>query len=400
MRPHRNAALSVDRFLPFLNSMAPSIQIAMVAGEASGDLLSSMLIQGLQARWPYVDLVGIGGPKMDQLGFESWWPSHQLAVRGYVEVLKHYRKITDIRSKLKRRLIHEPPSVFIGVDAPDFNLGLSKELKRRGIPTVHFVCPSVWAWRAKRLKTLGESTDHVLCLFPFEPELLAAHGIDATYVGHPVAQMIPSHVDKLLAKHRLNIEDHRLVLGILPGSRLSEIQQLTARFIQAAAILERAHPNLTVVIPAAPGLKQSLEQMAQSLPKLRDLHILEGQSHEVMACADIALVASGTATLEAALFKCPMVIAYAMPWLSWEIIRRQRLQKWVGLPNILCRDFVVPELLQSEATPLALSNALQAWLDQPERVDAMRRQFTMLHQTLTKETSLLATNAIEKILVR
>lgn len=400
MLPHRNAVSSVNDFLQALNSMASSFQIAMVAGEASGDLLSSLLIQGLQTRWPQVDLIGIGGPKMDQLGFDSWWPSHKLAVRGYVEVLKHYREITGIRSQLRWRLVNQPPSVFIGVDAPDFNLDLSRALKRKGIPTVHFVCPSVWAWRANRLKTLGESTDHVLCLFPFEPELLAAHGIDATYVGHPVAQIIPAHVDKVLAKQKLNIEDHRLVLGLLPGSRFSEIQQLTARFIHAAAILERLHPNLTVVIPAAPGLKQSLEKLIQSLPKLRDLKITEGKSHDVMAGADIALVASGTATLEAALFKCPMVIAYAMPWLSWEIIRRQRLQKWVGLPNILCSDFVVPELLQSEASPTALAAALQSWIDQPERVEVMKRQFSVLHQTLSKETALLATNAIEKILVR
>jgi len=384
---------------PSLNEMATPMKMAMVAGEASGDLLSSLLIHGLQKRWPDLSLVGIGGPKMDQLGFESWWPSHRLAVRGYIEVLKHYREITQIRSQLKVRLLHERPSVFIGVDAPDFNLDLSKALKKQGIPTVHFVCPSVWAWRAKRLETLGQSTDHVLCLFPFEPALLAQHGIDATFVGHPIAQLVPKQIDKQAAKLRLGIDDQALVLAILPGSRLSEIQQLTSRFIQAAAIFEKAHPALTVLIPSAPGLMQHLKNMTDSLPKLQRLTILEGQSHDALACADLALVASGTATLEAALFKCPMVIAYSMPWISWEIIRRQRLQAWVGLPNILCGEFVVPELLQSEATPTALAAALQAWMDQPERVQDMRHKFTMMHDSLSQDTSLLATHAIEKILV-
>lgn len=384
---------------PSLNEMATPMKMAMVAGEASGDLLSSLLIHGLQKRWPDLSLVGIGGPKMDQLGFESWWPSHRLAVRGYIEVLKHYREITQIRSQLKVRLLHERPSVFIGVDAPDFNLDLSKALKKQGIPTVHFVCPSVWAWRAKRLETLGQSTDHVLCLFPFEPALLAQHGIDATFVGHPIAQLVPKQIDKQAARLRLGIDDQSLVLAILPGSRLSEIQQLTSRFIQAAAIFEKAHPALTVLIPSAPGLMQHLKNMTDSLPKLQRLTILEGQSHDALACADLALVASGTATLEAALFKCPMVIAYSMPWISWEIIRRQRLQAWVGLPNILCGEFVVPELLQSEATPTALAAALQAWMDQPERVQDMRHKFTMLHDSLSQDTSLLATHAIEKILV-
>lgn len=375
------------------------MKMAMVAGEASGDLLSSLLIRGLQSRWTDLSLVGIGGPKMDQLGFQSWWPSHRLAVRGYIEVLKHYREITQIRSQLKLRLLQDRPSLFIGVDAPDFNLDLSQALKKQGIPTVHFVCPSVWAWRAKRLETLGQSTDHVLCLFPFEPALLAQHGIDATFVGHPIAQWVPKQIDKRATRLQLGIDDQALVLAILPGSRLSEIQQLTSRFIQAAAILERTHPELTVLIPSAPGLMQHLKHMVDGLPQLQRLTILEGQSHEVLACADLALVASGTATLEAALFKCPMVIAYSMPWISWEIIRRQRLQPWVGLPNILCKEFVVPELLQSQATPTALAAALQAWIDQPERVQAMRHKFTMLHDSLNQDTSLLATNAIEKILV-
>ena len=380
--------------------MATSIKVGMVAGEASGDLLSSLLIRGMLSQWPDLSLMGIGGPKMDQLGFDSWWPSHKLAVRGYVEVLKHYREITQIRSKLSRRLMKEQPSLFIGVDAPDFNLALSKILKRHGIPTIHFVCPSVWAWRAKRLETLGKSTDHVLCLFPFEPAILAKHGISATYVGHPIAQWIPDQVDKAQSRRRLGIEEHELVLAILPGSRLSEIQQLTTRFLMAADIFGRKHPHLALLIPAAPGLKQHLQKLVDVHQPLRRLIILEGQSHEVLASADLALVASGTATLEAALFKCPMVIAYSMPWLSWEIIRRQRLQAWVGLPNILCGEFVVPELLQSDATPLALANALQAWIDQPDRVQVMQHKFTLLHESLKKDTAKLATHAIEKILVR
>lgn len=372
--------------------------MAMVAGEASGDLLASMLMQGIKNRWGNSKFVGIGGPRMDKLGFLSWWPMHQLAVRGYIEVLKHFREIIGIRRQLLNRLLSKPPDIFIGVDAPDFNLDLSRQLKSKGIPCIQFVCPSIWAWRADRVEKIRQSVDHVLCLFPFEPALLEANGISATYVGHPLAQLIPDSVDKGAFRVKLGFADHDLILAVLPGSRLSEVEQMTTRFLAAAALLTKRHASLKVVLPMAPGMEDRISEISKPFSKLMHLVLLHGQSHDVLACADVALVASGTATLEAALFKCPMVIAYSMPWISWQIMKRQRLQPWVGLPNILCADFVVPELLQSEASPMALSQAVQAWWDQPERTQLMLHKFQQMHDLLRKDTASLATDAIQKVL--
>ena len=379
-------------------SQAPhSKQIAMVAGEASGDLLASLLIPSLQQQWPGVQLHGIGGPRMNALGFESWWPVSQLAVRGYVEVLKHYREIVGIRRQLKQRLLQDPPQLFIGVDAPDFNLDLAKDLRQQGIPTVQFVCPSVWAWRAERLKKIRDSVDHVLCLFPFEPALLAQHGIAATYVGHPIAQTIADQVDKGPVREALGLNDKDLVLTLMPGSRASEIAQLAPLFLQAAQLLQQLHANLRVLLPVAPGLMSAVQAHLQR-SGLKNIRLLEGQSHAALGAAELVVVASGTPTSEAALFKRPMVIAYKMPWLSWQITNRKRLQPWVGLPNILCQDFVVPELLQEAATPQALSSALQHWLDHPEKISHMTHRFQTLHQSLKQDMSSLARHALKKII--
>ena len=372
-------------------------QIAMVAGEASGDLLASLLIPSLQQQWPGVQLHGIGGPRMNALGFESWWPVSKLAVRGYVEVLKHYREIVGIRRQLKQRLLNNPPHLFIGVDAPDFNLDLAKDLRQQGIPTVQFVCPSVWAWRAERLQQIRNSVDHVLCLFPFEPALLAQHGIAATFVGHPIAHTIADHVDKAPVRAALGLDENDLVLTLMPGSRQSEIAQLAPVFLQAAKLLQQQHPKLRVLLPVAPGLMAAVQAHLQ-YSGLKNIRLLDGQSHAALGAADLVLVASGTATLEAALFKRPMVIAYKMPWLSWQITNRKRLQPWVGLPNILCQDFVVPELLQDAATPQALASALQQWLDHPEQVTHLQQAFQALHQNLKQDMSSLARHALQKII--
>ena len=372
-------------------------QIAMVAGEASGDLLASLLIPSLQQQWPGLQLHGIGGPRMNALGFESWWPVSKLAVRGYVEVLKHYREIVGIRRQLKQRLLNNPPHLFIGVDAPDFNLDLAKDLRQQGIPTVQFVCPSVWAWRAERLQQIRNSVDHVLCLFPFEPALLAQHGIAATFVGHPIAHTIADHVDKAPVRAALGLDENDLVLTLMPGSRQSEIAQLAPVFLQAAKLLQQQHPKLRVLLPVAPGLMAAVQAHLQ-YSGLKNIRLLDGQSHAALGAADLVLVASGTATLEAALFKRPMVIAYKMPWLSWQITNRKRLQPWVGLPNILCQDFVVPELLQDAATPQAMANALQHWLDHPEQVNHLQQAFQDLHQSLKQDMSSLARHALQEII--
>jgi lipid-A-disaccharide synthase len=372
--------------------------IAIVAGETSGDLLAGLLLDGLRSRWPAMSAGGIGGTQMQKRGFEAWWPSEKLAVRGYVEVLRHYREIVRIRNQLRLRLLQQRPSIFVGVDAPDFNLDLERDLKRSGIKTVQFVCPSVWAWRADRLERIRNSAGHVLCLFPFEPEMLHRYGIDATYVGHPLAGVIPMHADKHAARQVLGLSLGDEVVAILPGSRGSEIQYLAKRFFDAAAMLQRARPSVRFIVPAIPSLQPMIQRMAQESGAAGAIRILKGQSHLALAACDVTLIASGTATLEAALFKRPMVIAYNMHWLSWQIMRRKRLQPWVGLPNILSREFVVPEFLQDQATPTALADAIGRWLDSPERIAALQQRFEILHTELMRDTSRLATDAIEKIL--
>lgn len=373
-------------------------RVALVAGETSGDLLAGLLLDGLLARWPGLQSMGIGGPQMVKRGLNAWWPSDKLAVRGFVEVLRHYREIVGIREQLKLRLLREPPDVFIGVDAPDFNLDLERDLKAQGIKTVHFVCPSIWAWRPERIDTIRRCVDLVLCIFPFEQDLLARHGIAATYVGHPLANMIPQQPDRLAARQSLGLDADRPVVAILPGSRATEVKYLAGRFFRAAALMQRQQPGLQFVVPAIAGLRAAIEGAARAAGMHEQVQIISGQSHAALAACNVALIASGTATLEAALFKRPMVIAYNMNWLTYRMMKPKQLQPWVGLPNILCRQFVVPELLQHEATPDRLASATLAWLDAPERVIALEQTFSRLHTELQRETSKLAADAIAKIL--
>lgn len=374
-------------------------RFALVAGETSGDLLAGLLLGGMRLRWPDLRAAGIGGPRMVEQGFQAWWPSEKLAVRGYIEVLRHYREIVGIRDRLRERLLGaDRPELFIGVDAPDFNLDLEAALRADGVPTVHFVCPSIWAWRPERIEKIRRSTDHVLCIFPFEPELLARHGIAATYVGHPLANVIPLQPDRAAARARLGLPPDATVVAILPGSRASEVQYLARRFFDAAVLMQRQRPGLRFVVPAVPALRERIAAHALAAGLGDALQMVEGQSHSVLAACDVTLIASGTATLEAALFKRPMVIAYNMNALSWQIMRRKQLQPWVGLPNILSGEFVVPELLQSAATPQALARETLAWLDAPEKMASLERRFAALHQTLRRDTAQLATDAIEKVL--
>ena len=379
--------------------MNPSKRFALVAGETSGDLLAGLLLGGVRQRWPALQSFGIGGPQMAAQGFQAWWPSEKLAVRGYVEVLRHYREIVGIRAQLQQRLVStDRPDVFIGVDAPDFNLDLEANLKAAGVRTVHFVCPSIWAWRAERVEKIRRSADHVLCIFPFEPELLAQHGIAATYVGHPLANVIPLEPDRAAARAALGLRAEDTVVAILPGSRASEVQYLAQVFFAAAAQLQHEHPGIRFVVPAVPALRERIAAAANAAGLGDALQVIPGQSHTALAACDVTLIASGTATLEAALFKRPMVIAYNMNWLSWQIMRRKQLQPWVGLPNILCGEFVVPEYLQDAATPQALARAVLDWLGAPAKIAALQQRFTTLHHTLRRDTAQLATDAIEKVL--
>ncbi|MEJ8856405.1 lipid-A-disaccharide synthase [Variovorax robiniae] len=373
-------------------------QFALVAGEASGDLLASLLLDGLQARWPDMRSVGIGGPRMLAHGFESWWPQEKLAVRGYIEVLRHYAEIAGIRRQLKARLLKEWPQLFIGVDAPDFNLDLEAGLRSRGMKTVHFVCPSIWAWRADRADKIRAAADHVLCIFPFEPALLEKLGIAASYVGHPIANVVPMVPDRAAARSALGIQPDVPVVALLPGSRRSELRYLASRFFAAAALMQRARPEIQFVAPAIPALRAEVEQMLKASPMAGKVQLLDGQSHVALAACDATLIASGTATLEAALFKRPMVIAYNMHSLSWRLMQRQQLQPWVGLPNILCGEFVVPELLQDAASPEALAEATLAWLSSPDKVAALEQRFATMHEELRRDTPTLCADAIQKVL--
>lgn len=377
----------------------------MVAGEASGDLLAGLVLDGLRTRWPGLQASGIGGPQMAQRGFQADWPSERLAVHGYsIEVFKRVAGLLRIRKQLRERLLRERPSVFIGVDAPDFNLGLEAALKAQGIPTVHFVCPSIWAWRADRVEKIRRAADHVLCIFPFEPALLAGHGIAATYVGHPLANVIPLEPDRMAARQKLDLAPDARVTAILPGSRKSEVEYLAPRFFQAAALMHKAYPAMQFIVPAVPTLHARIATLVDQAGMAGKIQMVSGQSHTVLAACDATLIASGTATLEAALFKRPMVIAYNMHWLSWKLMQQKQLQPWVGLPNILCREFVVSELLQDQATPRALADAMLQWFDamdsDPAKIDALHQRFLTLHHTLRRDTSTLATDAIEKILAR
>ncbi|MBK7062668.1 MAG: lipid-A-disaccharide synthase [Rubrivivax sp.] len=370
----------------------------MVAGEASGDLLAGLLLGGLRQRWPELQSMGIGGPQMAAQGFRAWWPSDKLAVRGYVEVLRHYRELAAIRRVTAERVLDERPDGFVGVDAPDFNLGLEARLRAGGIRSIHFVCPSIWAWRGGRVKKLHRSCDHVLCLFPFEPPLLQAHGVPATYVGHPLADAIPLQAPRVAARQALGLLESDTVVAVLPGSRRSEIAYNAPSFLRAAALMHGRRPELRFVLPLAPGLRPLLEPLLALHGPGLPIVLTDGGSHAALAACDLTLIASGTATLEAALFRRPMVIGYRMHPISWQIMKRMGYQPWVGLPNILCREFVVPELLQQACTPQALADEAMAWLDAPARSAALQRRFEELHHQLRQDTARTATDAIAQAL--
>ena len=394
----------------------------LVAGEASGDLLAGLLLDGLRARWPQLTTAGIGGAHMTAHGFDAWWPIEKLSVRGYLEVLPRLPELLSIRKQLARRLLTERPDLFIGVDAPDFNFDLEARLKKAGIKTLHFVSPSFWAWRPEKLLKLKAAADHVLCLFPFEPELLAEHGIAATYVGHPLANVIPMQPDRAAARRALGLDEHATVVALLPGSRAAEVEYLLSRFFQAAALIRKARPATQFIVPAVPHLQSQIEAAARVSGLGDALKVVRGQSHAVLAACDVTLIASGTATLEAALFKRPMVIAYAMPAFSYRLMRKKRQLPWVGLPNVLCAPrewlhrpadmsahdmadradapFVVPELIQDAATPAALAQAVLDWLAAPEKIAQLQQRFTALHHELKRDTPRLATDAIETLLAR
>ncbi len=378
--------------------VSTSPRFAMVAGEASGDLLAGLLLDGLRARWPALEASGIGGPQMAGRGFTAWWPHDKLAVRGYVEVLGHFREIAAIRSQLTERLLKNPPDAFIGVDAPDFNLDLELRLKAAGVKTIHFVSPSIWAWRGKRIEKIKRATDLVLCIFPFEPEIYAKRSVKAVYVGHPLASAIPFEVPREASRSALGVEPGQTLVAVLPGSRKSEIQYIAPRLFGAVVEMNRERPGMKFVIPVVTGLRHAIEPLRRQYAPDAPIELLDGRAHEALAACDVAIVASGTATLEAALFKRPMVVVYAMHALTWQMGKRMNYQPWVSLPNILLRDFAVPELLQGDAKPAKIAAACFKWLDDPAACEALRLRFESIHHDLRRDTAKIAAEAIAEVL--
>jgi len=370
--------------------------IAMVAGEASGDLLGSHLMEALKQDMPGVRFIGIGGPKMQAAGMEVLFPMEKLAVRGYVEVLRHYLEILGIRRKLRTQLISSPPDLFIGVDAPDFNLGLELALKQRGIPIVHYVSPSIWAWRGERIHKIKRAVSHILALFPFEAPLYEKAGVPVTYVGHPLADMLPDMPDRSAMREQMRLPKQARVFALLPGSRQSEVRQLAKTFIETAKLISQKLPEAQFLVPLASRETRIIFENMQWKLEAQDLPItlLFGHAHDAMIAADGVLVASGTATLEAALLKRPMVITYKMPGFTYWLSKRKQYQPYVGLPNILAGKFVVPELLQEDATPENLAQALLNVVNDKDAVAQLEETFTEMHQTLRQNTAQKAAAAI------
>jgi lipid-A-disaccharide synthase len=390
-------------------------KLACVAGEPSGDLLAAPVLSALKQipDTSQLEVYGIGGPRMQSEGLRSDWPMETLSVRGYVEAIKQLPAILKLRKELIAHLLGEGrPDVYLGIDAPDFNLGVELAMRKAGIPTLHFVSPSIWAWRAGRITKIKQAVERMLCIFPFETEIYERAGMSATYVGHPLASEIPLEPNPISAKQRiehiLNLPTNTLdgiLVAVLPGSRGSEIELIAPIFFQTMFELAKRMPDqpLHFVIPVAtPRLREPLEDLLISiLEKNPDLHIylIDGEADAVLEAADVVLIASGTATLQAALWKKPMVISYKVPWLTAQIMKRQGYLPYVGLPNILCGEFVVPELLQDDATPSKLAEALFDWLNSPNKVNQLISRFAQMHEILRRPTGLLVAQAVTQTIV-
>jgi len=366
--------------------------IAILAGEDSGDQLGADLIVALRERYPQAGFVGIGGARMQAQGFESWYDIHELSLFGFSEVIRHLPRLLKLRKALVARLLKAHPAVVIGIDAPDFNLGVEQRLKQAGLLTVHYVSPSVWAWREKRAEKIGRSASRVLCLFPMEPPIYAKHGIDARFVGHPLADRFALVSDRVGARDFLQLPQQAPILAVLPGSRLSELARMGETFISAATKVAAALPGLRIVIPAAnPQVHARLRTILAKGPRDEAAPLLlEGNAHEAMLAADVVLLASGTATLEAMLAKRPMVVGYRVAPLSYRIARAMKMLKTdvYALPNILARasglgdELLVPELMQDDCTAEKLAAATLALFRDSERRGRIVAAFEQLHQAL------------------
>ncbi len=382
-------------------------RFALVAGEASGDLLGAGLIEKLRERYPDAQFAGVGGDAMRAAGLDAWYDAQALAVMGLAEVLRHLPRLLKLRRELRERLLAWKPDVFIGIDAPDFNLGLERWLKQRGTLTVHYVSPSVWAWREGRAAKIGRSADRVLCLFPMEPPIYARHGVDARFIGHPLADAMPLDPDRLHARDALDLTADTPMLALLPGSRLGEIRRLSADFLSAALLILRQQPNLRIVAPMAnAAARAAFEAELDAHPEAAELkpalRITEGNARTVMVAADVILLASGTATLEGMLAKRPMVVAYKIAPLTYSIVKGLRMLKvdHYALPNVLANEALVPELMQYDCTPETLAAAISSWLRNPTSMAALPPRFRELHQVLRRDASARAAEAVAELVER
>jgi len=402
------SALSPDSKVLGPHPLSP--RFVLVAGESSGDLLGARLIASLRARFPDASFGGVGGPQMAAAGLDQWYPAERLSVMGLVEVLRHLPGLLAVRRAVYKRTLQQSPDVFIGIDAPDFNLGLERRLKQHGIRTAHYVSPSVWAWRESRAAKIGRSADRVLCLFPIEPPIYARHGVDARFVGHPLADMFPLEPDKPAARKKLGLPPDVPVLALLPGSRLGEIKRLSADFLGAAALLRHEFPTLQIVAPmATPACRAAFEQflsdpalsaLSSQPSALSCLRIIDGNAHTAMIAADAVLLASGTAALEAMLAKRPMVVAYRVAWLTHALVKMFGLLRTsvYSLPNILAGRQIVPELMQDACTPAAIAAALAPALRTRAADADTVAEFTRLHLSLRAQPAQDAGSAISDLL--
>ena len=379
----------------------PAPRIAIVAGEASGDLLGAGLVRALRERFPGAQIAGIGGHAMETAGLEAWWPSETLSVMGLVEVLKHLPELLKLRRELVERTIAWRPDVYVGIDSPDFNLGVERKLKLAGIRTVHYVSPSVWAWRESRAARMGLSTNLVLCLFPFEPEIYHRHSVDARYVGHPLAEAFAPRPDRSAARRALELPDGARVLALLPGSRRSEIARIGEPFALAAKHVAHALPGLRVVAPMATrACRDAFEEVLQRTGMRGHVEVLDGRAHDALVASDVVLVASGTATLEAMLAKRPMVVGYRLNALTYFIVKAFGLMKVsrYSLPNALAQEDLVPELMQERCKPALLADAVLKYFREPALAEQLLPKYVKLHALLKKDASREAAAAIAALM--
>ncbi|MDV5862168.1 lipid-A-disaccharide synthase [Pseudomonas mendocina] len=373
--------------------MSRPLRVALVAGEASGDILGCGLMQAIKQRHPNAEFIGVGGARMEAEGLKSYFPMERLAVMGLVEVLGRLFELLGRRRQLARDLIAAKPDVFIGIDAPDFNLGLELKLRRAGIKTVHYVSPSVWAWRQKRVLKIREACDLMLTLFPFEAQFYDEHQVPVRFVGHPLADAIPLQADRAAAREALDLPQDEPVVALMPGSRGGEVARLGELFLDAAIRLRALRPGIHFLLPCAtPERREQLEQMlaGRDLP----LTLLNGRSHEALAACDAVLIASGTATLEALLYKRPMVVAYRVAPLTYRILKRLVRSPYISLPNLLAQRLLVPELIQDAATPEALAQAVAPLIDGGQ---VQTEGFDLIHRALRRDASVSAADAVLKL---